>query len=410
MDYFLILNKPIQCSICTASKHPHTTPRVSWGWPLTFSCSIRGKDGRGRGKWRYPFSLLCSVRKWHGLTRNESHLWHLVPRGSIHMHLRNTTSTQTSGVWRKSKCQMHTCFLKLLEAMAASCVSSVFTILATGRMSKSLIQTSTKCQRSQWGRIKIWIAGSLSELIHSYWLQKSVYLPWWNTNIIHEFFGLFLKHPLLNSPAFFKMTRSVHPLHQCVYPSPSTSFQGFGLKVDEFFLPGLDRIGLVAAWQGEDKARYLFLTNMQLPSVLLMTGQEEDKGKHERASALAQLADDAQLNYRKTCKWVENISCKNTCCNLNIKCVNAIMSGVCIFFPYLPFFSVFLFLFYCSNDKSNPFCVKAFITLSQYFWAADVPKLELERQTKVKIWMLYLIIAIMKIHSLGLYCLPWTYI
>lgn len=208
----LILNKPIQCSICAASKHPHTTPQVLWGWPLTFSCSIRGKDGRGRGKCRYPFSLPCSVRKLHGLTRNESHLWHLVPRGSIHMHLCNTTSTQTSGVWRKSKCQTHTCFLKLLEATAASCVSSVFTILATGRMSKSLIQNSTKCQRSQSGRIKIWIPGSLSGLIHSYWLQKCVH-----GETLH-FYHSWIFQPIPET-APFKFTGLLQDETQCTYSS-----------------------------------------------------------------------------------------------------------------------------------------------------------------------------------------------
>lgn len=119
-----------------------------------------------------------------------------------------------------------------------------------------------------------------------------------------------------------------------------------------------------------------------LPLSYWWQGPEEDKGKNEKASALAQLADDAQLNYRKACKWVENISCENKCCDFNIKCVNANVRCVCISFSYLAFFQCFSFPVLLSSDKSNPFCEKAFRTLSQYFWKAHVPKLELYKYKK----------------------------
>lgn len=109
-------------------------------------------------------------------------------------------------------------------------------------LSKSLVQTSTKCQRShQEEASRLWF---LDHLLCLKWLIRTDYrnafsLPRWNFTLLSfmHFTRLLLKHPLLNSPASFKMTRcvSIPFISVFVYPSPPTSYQGFGLKVDEFF-------------------------------------------------------------------------------------------------------------------------------------------------------------------------------
>lgn len=186
MDYFLILNKPIKCSVCAASKHPHTTLRVLWGWPLTFSCSIRGKDGRGRGKWRSPFLPPCSVRKWHGLTRNESHLWHLVPEVSS-----TCTSTpppppkQAASEEKPSNKRAHASSSSWKQRLHWACL--VFSPSWRLVLSKRLVQTFTKCQRShQEEASRLWF---LDHLLCLKWLIRTDYrnafsLPRWNFTLL----------------------------------------------------------------------------------------------------------------------------------------------------------------------------------------------------------------------------------
>lgn len=67
-----------------------------YGQPLTFRCSIRGEGGGGRWKPLQPFLPRRSVRKLQGLTRNESHVWHLVLRSFLHMQLQIAIQTSSA--------------------------------------------------------------------------------------------------------------------------------------------------------------------------------------------------------------------------------------------------------------------------------------------------------------------------